>query len=823
MIDDAKKALQDKATGAVKKAKGSAGVSGASHSLERKTTEIVPERWNELHVYSFSINQAGKGGECTNLEYKGSGITNSRHNLTLAPQSISVSTPFAISVMATNKGVLEENNGVVFRTISINGTTGLYPLREVAKSSPSKVSGSFKSFAPKTGQAIDNLIKKIATSAGTSNRPESNINLEQTGYYQFWTLNNFLIQYAEAKKSKKGKEFRLVFNCPKDNISYVVTPVAFDLRRSADGPLMYNYSITLKAWDVTTDKANLDDKFGGIPSKDNIGAINKVLDRLRKSRNTILAASNVLKGVQGDANSVLNVYNQGVLRIKDIIGIAKEIKDMPDIIKNNAQNMFKNNKLSWKDITQDKMDRKRLPNLTNPFAVELLSPKINGSVNPDGSTPASFNEEVDAEAIQVIYRIVDDPTLSEGITIDQLGKMSRSMEEQIKKRTDESLALTAGDIRNHADKLKEVSDNLAYRSGMMNATYASTYGLRIPDESEIREPSEQDIFLAVALEEARDSYLTTLASGDMFDENERDPFNSANGNLEFADRIDTPISAYPVPVNRGDTLEDIAIQYLGDAIRSREIALLNDLIAPYIDEVGFDLNIKNCTGRNFIVNNVEKLTIRQSIRIVGVGMPTTRRTIINIEDIGANEYRITVDGAPDLNQYDASKYPKLYARLPHTVGSGDILLMPSDQPADVQNQVRSTPLTDRLSYAEKVFKVDCALDYVTSDLIVSSSGDIARSYGYQNAIQAIKLIIETERKELFLHPEYGINVSIGRAITTEVYKEITERIRSAIVRDPRFSDALVEVKKEGTAVKIRVEVTGSNGTGRIPLEFELDS
>ena len=149
--------------------------------------------------------------------------------------------------------------------------------------------------------------------------------------------------------------------------------------------------------------------------------------------------------------------------------------------------------------------------------------------------------------------------------------------------------------------------------------------------------------------------------------------------------------------------------------------------------------------------------------------------------------------------------------------------MPSDQPADVQNQVRSTPLTDRLSYAEKVFKVDCALDYVTSDLIVSSSGDIARSYGYQNAIQAIKLIIETERKELFLHPEYGINVSIGRAITTEVYKEITERIRSAIVRDPRFSDALVEVKKEGTAVKIRVEVTGSNGTGRIPLEFELDS
>ena len=202
-------------------------------------------------------------------------------------------------------------------------------------------------------------------------------------------------------------------------------------------------------------------------------------------------------------------------------------------------------------------------------------------------------------------------------------------------------------------------------------------------------------------------------------------------------------------------------------------------------------------------------------------MPTTRRHIINIQDIGAGQYKITVDGLPDLNQYDSSKYPKLYARLPGTVGSGDILLMPSDQPADEQSVLRSTPLTERLSYAEKVFKVDAALDVKSSDLIVSSSGDIARSYGYQNAIQAIKLIIETETKELFLHPEYGIDLVIGRAMNKDLYKEATERIRASIVKDPRFNNAVVTVKKDGTDIRIMVEVIGSNGTGRIPLEFQI--
>ena len=805
--------------------------------VDRKSTAIDGKRWNELHQYSFSINVAGKDGKTPPK-------ANKDFPLQLAPQSISISTPFAISAVATNAGILEENNGVVFRTISISGTTGLYPLREVAKPVAQGSSGSFKSsLTSGTASAV-----KTATAATPSNQKNAKIQLEDTGYYQFWALNNFLVDYAEQKKKKDGTLKRLVFNCPKDNISYVCTPVAFNMSRNAGNPLLYNYSITLRSWDVTTDTGTADPAFKGMPNKANKGETKKALKRMTEARNVITKNKDKVKASTSSIADLLSKYSNGVMKIKDWVQEARRISDMPEVFKNNVFNTFKYNKVPWNEITNDLINKRKINSIMNPFvdtrghgdsgggkgtklgnavAGGILPQGIqvlNGQgsrTNPDGSTPAAINETVNPAAIQIINQIADTPELSDEISIDQLGKYSPSMQKQIDDKIYQMDNITPGEIRDIATQFKVVSDNYAYSAGMMDATYAKTYGLRIPLESEMREPTEQDILLAVSIEEARDALLTTLASGDLYVNEERNPMNSANDALEDDDKISTPSSAFPVPVNRGATLEDIAIQYLGDATRSREIVLLNDLKSPFIDEIGFDLNIYNCSGRSFIVKDTSKLAIRQSIRITGVLMPVSRRRIMNIEPLGGNEFKITVDGQPDLNQYDSGKYPKLLARLPGTVGTGDVLIMPSDEPADDQSLLRSTGLTERLSYAEKIFKVDCALHPITSDLVVSSSGDIARSYGYQNAIQAIKMTIETERKELFLHPDYGISAQIGRVINTELYKEITERIRSAIIKDPRFNNATVSIKKDGTAVRISVEVIGSNGTGRIPLEFEL--
>ena len=809
----------------------------------KKTVDIVGERWNQLHVYSFSINTASGDGTTTSTKAAPpKGMSKNFHDLNIAPQALNISTPFAISTVATNKGILEEHNGVVFRSIAISGTTGLYPDREAAKSSSNGAANSFKTTIPGIKEAVGVAKTATAGSVGKS----AKIDVKKTGYYQFWELNNFLIQYAEAKKTKEGRDLRLVFNCPKDNIAYVVTPISFDMRKDASNPLLYYYSIQLRAWGVTSESGNLDPAFKNIPSKANKGTVSKTLDKMKDTRSILQKARDKMKSVKSDIDGLMRNYSGAIGKIKDQIGVAREISDMPDLIKNSVHNTIKNNQIPWKNITQNLINKKKINSLTNPFTTttggsggkksNMVNDAVNGilpsgltalngagsRVNGDGSTPASINEEVNPESIQMIYKIVDDPDISEGILLSDLGDLSPNLQALVDERILESEMITPGQVRLAADEFKQVSDNLAYQAGMMNATYAKAYGIRIPTIDEIKEPTENDIILAVAIEEARNALLTTLASGDLYDEKKPNLFNVANDNLETIDRIVTPISAYPVPVSRGFTLEDLAHQHLKDATRAREIAILNDLISPYIDEKGFDQSIKNCTGRTFIVTNVEKLAIRQKITISGILMPNTRRSIVNIEDIGGGEHKITVDGKPDLSQYDASKSPKLFARLPGTVGSGDVLLMPSGEQADEERILKSTPLIERLSFAEKVFKVDLMLNPETNDLVTNSSGDVARSYGYNNAIQAIRTIVETERGELYLHRDYGLNLRIGQAITTEIYKEITERVRAAIIKDPRFSNALVDVQKVGTAVKVSVEVLGSNGTGRIPIEFETE-
>src|ERR1035438_7067766 len=49
--------------------------------------------------------------------------------LPLPPESFSISNPFAMVLTPTLAGVVEENNGLPIRMISIRGTTGYLPMR----------------------------------------------------------------------------------------------------------------------------------------------------------------------------------------------------------------------------------------------------------------------------------------------------------------------------------------------------------------------------------------------------------------------------------------------------------------------------------------------------------------------------------------------------------------------------------------------------------------------------------------------------------------------------------------------------------------------
>ena len=52
-------------------------------------------------------------------------------------------------------------------------------------------------------------------------------------------------------------------------------------------------------------------------------------------------------------------------------------------------------------------------------------------------------------------------------------------------------------------------------------------------------------------------------------------------------------------------------------------------------------------------------------------------------------------------------------------------------------------------------------------------------------------------------------------------KDIIDLIKKRVVADPRFEDANVFVKVEGSVVRIKIEAYGSYGTGLIPIEFQV--
>jgi|GEM_PF-6694944 len=825
--------------------------------LDRKVQTPDATRWDQVYRYSFQIAKVSKNGSVsvTGNSDIPDGFNRTTVFLRIPPSSISISTPFAMSVVATNRGVLEESNGVVFRSIQLSGTTGMFPDRAVVGGNATPATGVLglvKSIFPGATTAISGVLKQVNalksavvgddTPKDLSPNPESQYELQQTGYYQFWLLHNFFVAYAEMKKRKlksgNASEWRLVFNSPKDNIAYVCTPVSFDLRKDRSEPNLYRYSITLKAWDLaidaTSDKGV--DALAGIPTPENVGAIKSITEVLRQTRKTIQSVSNVFQGVYSDINSIFNVYNQGMLVLKDAVGVAEEIADFPNQIKNSADLLLRGPQndfvaaLKTFQTTSDSrtgvLNFDSADEQTSPFPGMNQQTSITGAsgspaqttTSPSGETTPPPQSSFLTQAVGAFQQAVDDPEFA-GQPLDNF-QIPEQVQNSIDDARDEALNTSSSDIRDLVAGLQSMSNNFGEAIGAGDADYNLAYNLPPPIEVD-RNPSEDDIINQAALQEAALNWISTLATGQIFQERESDPFVFANGYLGDNDQVPSPISAIPVVFQRGQSLESMAQQFLGDANRAREIAILNNLRPPFIDEEHFTRAIFNANGRAFVVKSDDNLAINQVITIKGSTVARTRRRIINLEDIGGGQFRVTVDGADNLSMYGIATTPFLEARVPGTVGSGDILLIPSEASPDDPLSVRPNAIQDRLTHAEKVFKIDIALDDKGRDIVVSPTGDVKRAYGYDNALQALRIAVETERGELEQHKDFGLAVGIGSRNSDVTQEQVREAVTTTILNDPRFADAITGVEINGSISKIKINAFGAGGTGQVPVEFEV--
>jgi hypothetical protein len=203
--------------------------------------------------------------------------------LPISPSNINIVTNFATNIIPTLYGTVEEHSDIRYYDISIEGTTGMAPkfVNPTASGDefnaynssaqpgrarfPINSNVALGGFFSSTVGQITNILNQAnkAVSAisglfgGTSGQaqPETGIYTNQTGYLAFHNLYRFLLKY---KKDAAGVEnggtprarHPLTFFNYKDGNEYDVAIRNFVLRRSAENPMMYYYSITMRAYNI---------------------------------------------------------------------------------------------------------------------------------------------------------------------------------------------------------------------------------------------------------------------------------------------------------------------------------------------------------------------------------------------------------------------------------------------------------------------------------------------------------------------------------------------------------------------------------------------
>ena len=242
--------------------------------------------------------------------------------LPINPQNISIVTNFATNVIATLYSTVEEHSEVRYYDITIQGTTGFVPTYnkeyfdsgqiEQTKNTRknystsnvlSDVAGGFMKRTLALAQAAKNAVSDLKG----DREHEAGVFTDNNGYVAFHNFYRFLLKYkkyaANMKERTKTTPEPLVFLNYKDNNQYSCAIQRFSLERSAENPMLYNYTIQMRAYDLKTISQNIDpstltsryESMGLAGTSKSIAA--KIAAKIRLAKNGINAARNLVGSV----------------------------------------------------------------------------------------------------------------------------------------------------------------------------------------------------------------------------------------------------------------------------------------------------------------------------------------------------------------------------------------------------------------------------------------------------------------------------------------------------------------------------------------------
>lgn len=839
-------------TGEAKKAAVPWGGSGVTPSTSKflPPVAIDPTRWDALFPYrllvvdtsDFNAIVGGNLNQANPFVGKADGdsyiinFTPIQNRwvfvLPITPQQLNITDQFAIGTTATLRGVGEEHNGVKFKMISCSGTMGVWPYRESVTHSPTSP-GLIRSLFGGTLDAVGDVVTSIRntvnafTTGSTASKPitvhpqDSQAGDYSTGYYHAMALEQFLEQYAEAKKNPDNAGWRLVFDIPKQNQSLVVSPIGFTWAQNVNKPLEVNYSMQLRAWR----RINLANKAVSVNlsiNKVSPGLLQTLLNTVTAARVVMAKSFDLIHAVRSDADKPLEILRQTSLLLKDGAGVGIAASDLPKQIARDYQSSITdfvfNNRIAITQANTSPDVRRVVDNIViDKNSVEGLSSDAVaggqvgvGALNFQNASPTN---EVFAEPDRFFEVFDAVPTSSLSLTTNQQNELNDIL--------DDIRTITVDDLREFRNTISELSYQISNHFGSSTDYYNNLYG-KGPAQERTQPLGLDEYEILNALYGVMEGY-DVLTATTYFDDIQK------TTNMEFvaglADSSDIafsiPNSKIIAPVPYGLTIEGIALRYLNDAQRWLEIATLNNLREPYIDETGFQKSLlSNGVDRQITVSDSENLYIGQLVTLKSATALPSPRKILGIDILSETSVLLTLDGAPDLDTYTLADLAYLQAYLPGTVNSQQKIFIPSDLLAPEEDGI-VTPSAVAGDDLVGLSKVDWLLTE-SGDLATTGFGDFRLSAGLTNLIQALKIKLGTVKGTMITNPEFGLGLRAGMSSSDLNAQNVYDTIAKLIADDDRFGGIeKLQIEQKPGVLTINLSVFLANQTGVLPLTFDL--
>ena len=755
--------------------------------------------------------------------------------LPITPQQLSITDQFAINTSATLRGVIEEHSGVRFKMIQASGTMGVWTQRSSVVSPPAPTS-IVQSLFGGTIEAAANTVNQFsaiintATSDHPANRPKrfdpksSNFGDTSTGYFHALALQQFLEQYAEAKKNPKNASWRLVFDIPKQNQSFVVTPMTFSWLQNENKPTQINYSMQMKAWrriDLTQKVSAI---IPGIQSID-IGILQRILNTISEARKLTSSAVNLIGAVRSDVERPLDVLRQTSLLIKDLAGVSLTAADLKFQIARDYKSAigevlkdYQSTGAFLSSISSDPAVASALADFHLSYVNRegLSIQKIgDGQLGP----AASLSQKIDPS-----HNFLNQPeknfTIMNQVFIQDM-KLTPIQQAQVDQMIIDAQTITIDDLKTFRAVIQTLALQLSNNFGAGSTFYSQMYGIPAPI-ARISPMTVDEYELLKALYDVMQSYdiLTATTQVDDIKKSTNMEYVAGLANGAGID-FNLPNSKILSPVPFGLTVEQIAARYLGNPQRWLEIVTLNNLRSPYIDENGFQRPLlSNATGRQITISSIENMYIGQRIVLHSASQIPSARRILGIDRLSDTSYLLSLDGNPDIDVFTVPDKAYIQVYLPGTVNSQQKIFIPSELTVQ-DGPTILIPTSVSEDSLVGLSKVDWLLTE-TGDIATNTFGDFRFSAGMTNLIQALKLKIATPKGTVLMHPEFGLGIRAGIMNSEVNVQDIYNNINKLIEEDPRFTglDSL-QVSLTGPVLSISMSVQLAGQNGVFPVTFQL--